>query len=816
VRATILTTAAILLVSAGLCLAGDDVTAGELTVEPATLICLGFEWEIAGDDNFNATCKVEYRRKGQGAWTTSLPLHRTYYKMDDNPQLLAGSIFNLAPGTTYEVRLTMSDPDGAAGKTTRQMTLTTRATPTMPAGGTTWHVYPDGFQGDKAGPSIGSLRETLCSKAAAGRIKPGDTILLHGGTYAMDHQLGGDRSVGETTVNLGTPPKMPAKPNVRHVYPAGYKGKKLEPSYTGIGYALRGKKRAFGSSDGLAGPGTVLMVHGGVYKHNRYDYRNKLGGANGEGVWRPGAHGGLTTCEGSAENPIVIKAAGDGEPIFDGADCFNLFDLRDTKHLWIDGLTVRDTDVAFYTGRADMPGSQAEGLAITNCTVRDVEVPVWVNGETPEGFDAGWHGTLLVKLKGTAKRPIVLKPAGDGEVIIDGKGGFCLMNLEAADHLWLHRLTLRRADGAILAGGNLRGGPGFDRCDGLIVTRCRIEDVRYGIVCTSPDATGYYIADNRIIGRMTGRYSISNYAAPFGVSLGGRGHVACFNHIEAFHDALDTAWTRVDSRKAGRYTAAVDFYNNDLFYHGDDFVEADAGTMNIRILRNRCYNCLAVALSNQGVSAGPYYWIRNVAVNTSSGRAAFKNPGGVVGVVAYHNTIMAHNAMNLSMSCSDYRNNIFLGWVQSGRRAGKHSVLQVHGYPHNTHDYNAHRATPSAGPKPWVVARGEGKGSYATFDDFVQASGFETHGMIVPGVEIFRRCPDVDAREGMHPYKNNKVYLPEDFDLRLSEGAAPIDAGCSLPGINDDHTGNAPDLGAYEIGKPIPHYGPRVLATERN
>ena len=39
--------------------------------------------------------------------------------------------------------------------------------------------------------------------------------------------------------------------------------------------------------------------------------------------------------------------------------------------------------------------------------------------------------------------------------------------------------------------------------------------------------------------------------------------------------------------------------------------------------------------------------------------------------------------------------------------------------------------------------------------------------------------------------------------------AKPIDAGQPLPGVNDGFSGKAPDLGAYEIGAPIPHYGPR-------
>ena len=40
----------------------DAVKAGALVVEPPTLICLGFEWEISGDQNRNATVAVTYRR----------------------------------------------------------------------------------------------------------------------------------------------------------------------------------------------------------------------------------------------------------------------------------------------------------------------------------------------------------------------------------------------------------------------------------------------------------------------------------------------------------------------------------------------------------------------------------------------------------------------------------------------------------------------------------------------------------------------------------------------------------------------------------
>ena len=103
-------------------LAGNGVQPGLFVVEPPTLICLGFEWEIAGDDNRNAAVEVSYRRSGASEWKQALPLLRIGgerifresehldYTVADR---FAGSILDLDPDTEYEVRLAMKDPDGA-------------------------------------------------------------------------------------------------------------------------------------------------------------------------------------------------------------------------------------------------------------------------------------------------------------------------------------------------------------------------------------------------------------------------------------------------------------------------------------------------------------------------------------------------------------------------------------------------------------------------------------------------------------------------------------------------------------------------------
>jgi hypothetical protein len=49
----------------------------------------------------------------------------------------------------------------------------------------------------------------------------------------------------------------------------------------------------------------------------------------------------------------------------------------------------------------------------------------------------------------------------------------------------------------------------------------------------------------------------------------------------------------------------------------------------------------------------------------------------------------------------------------------------------------------------------------------------------------------------------------EPVDLRLVDGSAAVGAAEVLPGFNDGYPGKGPSLGAYELGAPLPHYGPR-------
>src|SRR3954470_20326692 len=134
----------------------NAVTSGEFIIDPPTLINLGFEWLVEGDDNRNAQVDIAYRRRGDAAWKAGMPLLRMtgerIYQSDGvfnlkTPNMFAGSVLDLEEDTTYEVRLSLSDPDG--GKAVRIVTAKTRAEPRPAAGGRIYHVYPRDWKGAK-------------------------------------------------------------------------------------------------------------------------------------------------------------------------------------------------------------------------------------------------------------------------------------------------------------------------------------------------------------------------------------------------------------------------------------------------------------------------------------------------------------------------------------------------------------------------------------------------------------------------------------------------------------------------------------------
>jgi hypothetical protein len=192
-------TLAIVCLAAAGCAAQNGTEAGQFVVEHPTLLSLGFEWPIKGDANRNAAVSVEYRASGEAAWRKAMPLVRIggekVYRRRENleyivPDGFAGSILNLRPGTEYECRFQLTDPDGTSGQTSHTVRVKTRTEPQPSTQGRTLHVYPPDYKGDRIEPSFTSVLQAYYGAGLGDwsvvwerRAQPGDTILVHAGLY---------------------------------------------------------------------------------------------------------------------------------------------------------------------------------------------------------------------------------------------------------------------------------------------------------------------------------------------------------------------------------------------------------------------------------------------------------------------------------------------------------------------------------------------------------------------------------------------------------------------------------------------------------
>jgi len=206
-----------------------------------------------------------------------LRIHHEVANQDYEPyrtgNLFAGSVMFLEPGTAYEIRLTMDDPDGAVPPP-KLLSVSTRSEP---------DVWQDGHQ--------------------------------------------------------------------RQVYPADHKGSTPDGAIVGLENALE-----------AARPGDILLLHAGTYRGH---FAAQL--------------------KGTAQRPIVIRAAGDGEAIIQGTGHeADLLDLNGAEHVHLQGLTLRHARTALRAGKRGQSG--AVGLVVSRCKFLDVITGIFTYSENSRNW----------------------------------------------------------------------------------------------------------------------------------------------------------------------------------------------------------------------------------------------------------------------------------------------------------------------------------------------------------------------------------------------------------------------------------------------
>src|SRR6186713_1263218 len=91
-----------------------STTPGTPTAPHPTLENISMFWPVTGDTDNDATVSVRYRAVGSTTYRTGLPLRRVPAGSAEGHSWVnhhSGSLFDLVPGTAYEIELSLADPD---------------------------------------------------------------------------------------------------------------------------------------------------------------------------------------------------------------------------------------------------------------------------------------------------------------------------------------------------------------------------------------------------------------------------------------------------------------------------------------------------------------------------------------------------------------------------------------------------------------------------------------------------------------------------------------------------------------------------------
>jgi hypothetical protein len=693
-KKTIAGLAALLLIPCtAVCQAADGTVAGEPLVEPPTLISLGFEWPIQGDDNRNATATIEYRRKGESTWKRGLDLLRlqgeeTFLRgaLDYTaPNMFSGSLFDLQEDADYEIRLTLTDPDGTgAGNAThveKIISAHTRAEPRPATGGRVYHVYPPGFTGPKQQPAFAGLLEAYYiaalggdwSRASPPRVRAGDTILVHAGVYLSKHDHYSHEINSRFTTCCSTP-----------------------------------------------WDGTYYL-----------------------------------TQDGTADKPIAIVAAGDGEVIFDGDGNTVLFNLMAGDYQYFEGITFRNTGTAIEAGQKLIAGSK--GLTVKHSRFVDVGTAVHSDWSGSAGFYIADNDLLGRESLTSLFTWYAIKPWTDFPDFAQRAKmkSFYAISVYGQGHVFAYNRVRGFHDG--------------------------IDHATYGMPDNWPDtprdrmpvSIDIYNNDISVVhdncieadGAMHNIRVMRNRC--FNAPLGAMSPQPIFGGPVYFirNVVYNANWGPV---KIHADPAGIFYFNNT--YIGEFRMLTPASNLHLR-------NNL---LFGQGTNP------RVLAVDTFTNYSS-----------SDYNGFRVNPGAQASFAWNSPPFNVVRDYFPQ-RKAVDTAAVPVSQMATGPNQATGQGRTLTQAQAVPLVQR-----SFATLREYSRATGQDRHSVLLD-YDTFVNAHMPDYSDPTH------VVQPESVNLHLQARSKAIDAGVALPNITDGYGGKAPDLGAYEYGQPEPHYGPRA------
>jgi hypothetical protein len=710
----------------------DAVRAGALKLT-ATFNSVGVELLFGDDANANAAAALEFRKAGDSAFRQGLPLWRTGSPAAPGPAFY-GSALLLQAGTSYEVRVTLTDPDGVSGPAVVTGTVRTRADNIPSAAGLapTHFVRADGNDANGGGGDSPSGAWRTLTKAFAS-APPGAVVRLGPGYFARPS---GGRASPITLVA-----QHPAVADGGSVINAGRHSvvdSGVVSSPTGSGGPNAGAwQRVTLTGPGLAGaPGgakyAVWMWAGSGVSPTQLGYASSREAAPRRVAnWKAGGAD-LATPAGWAEKLYTNRSYN-----------YGFYASGQDVYLRLPG--DRDPNTLYITvgGGAGL-GFGAANVRVSGLEIRTFESGVRLDQNSSSAvidhnlFTGNQAGLWVAGAKGPP-------PQYGGEHVVEHN------RFEDAN-LWAFP---QPADGSLIPWSFIKGS------------------------ITSANGSGY--GANRL-----GEKSESEAIY---LSGGAKRMVVRFNTIQGPFNGI-TGYNVGFDRYASQDT---DVHDNLVRQIADDCFEPETYAINWRIWNNRCEDTFTV-LSTCPVAFGPVYVFRNVGWRTGSRgvgllrgesganfvAVGFKysagaNPPSRVWVV--NNTFWSDDVQ--ASGGDQYaggsgggerfwvRNNIF--------RMGRYAFAAPPA-PRWDEDHDHFYTTdPSRG----INYNSANQGTIAAYR---AASGQGQHS---------NRAGDVRAHDPA-------LVDPAAGNLDLPGGSPLVDAGVPVPNIADGFTGAAPDLGAAE------------------
>ena len=254
----------------------------------------------------------------------------------------------------------------------------------------------------------------------------------------------------------------------------------------------------------------------------------------------------------------------------------------------------------------------------------------------------------------------------------------------------------------------------------------------------------------------------------------------------------------------GNMNKDSDIYGNIIRNVWDDAIECEGGNTNIRIWGNHMhffFNGIATA----STSKGPIYIFRNISGQSRTGhrnstgggfiKTGERNEFGGGRRFVFHNTILQPNGVtnvftsHVNPNCVT-RNNIF---DVPGRLATDREKQ-----PESDYDFDYF-----SGSFKGLTAKEE-----HGIEFNVTPSGTRLYGSSY-SLEYYPRSSINSIKWGKHPYQfgDRKVEITDPVVWIKNP---LINSGTFLPGFNDNFYGQAPDLGAFEVGNPPIQFGRRA------